>query len=73
MVLLKKIYAFPSGWIMYGTYSLTQQPDCITAYVYLAMMYFYLFTFVGASVVGLIWKLDDIRTGGKSLKINIPT
>lgn len=63
-----------AGWIAYGTYALTTRPDCVNAIVYLALMYFYLFVFVGASVVGVIWKLYDLRTGGKqSLRVNLPT
>ena len=62
------------GWIAYGTYAITQQPDCINALVYLMLMYFYLFVFLGASVVAVIWKLYDLRTGGKqAFKVNIPS
>jgi hypothetical protein len=63
-----------AGWIAYGTYALTKRPDCINAIVYLGLLYFYLFVFAGASVVGIIWKLYDLRTGGKqSLRVNLPT
>lgn len=63
-----------TGWIAYGTYAVSKQPDCINALVYLALMYFYLFVFLGASVVAVVWKLYDLRTGGKqSFRVNIPT
>lgn len=63
-----------SCWIAYGTYAITKQPDCINALVYLMLMYFYLFVFLGASVVAVIWKLYDLRTGGKqAFKVNIPS
>jgi hypothetical protein len=63
-----------SGWLAYGAFALTKQPDCVTAVVYLLLMFFYLFVFIGASVVGVIWKLYDLRTGGKqSIRVNLPT
>ena len=72
VIIMYTVYC--AGWIVYGTYALRQQPDCITALVYLILLYFYLFVFIGAAVVGVIWKLYDLRTGGKqSFKVNVPS
>lgn len=63
-----------SGWIVYGTFALSKQPDCINALVYLALMYFYMIVFIGACVVGIIWKVYDTMSGGKqSFRVNLPT
>lgn len=68
------IYLCPLGWIVYGTFALSKQPDCINALVYLALMYFYMIVFIGACVVGIIWKIYDTMSGGKqSFRVNLPT